>query len=86
MLSGVIIFHVHGHDLKDPASARAFAGKRLLRTYAPYLPVGIAMIALDLMLPGLSASEREWVALTSLALVPSDRPPRSRWRGRSSTR
>lgn len=75
VLSGFIITHVHGLDDRCLAAARTYGFKRLTRIYVPYLPISLLMIAVYLLLPGLSASDRNWSWLTSLTLLPSDKPP-----------
>lgn len=75
VLSGFIILHAHADDDRGVAAARAYARKRLLRIYVPYLPVSLAMIGLYLALPGVSGVQRDWSVLTSLTLVPTGSPP-----------
>jgi hypothetical protein len=48
---------------------------RLVRIYVPYLPVGVGMVVLYLMLPGLSEGGRTPSLLTSLTLLPTNSPP-----------
>lgn len=48
---------------------------RLVRIYVPYLPVGIAMLLLYQLIPGLSEGDRETSVLTSLTLLPDNHPP-----------
>ena len=48
---------------------------RLIRIYVPYLPVGIGMYLVDMLLPGLSESDRSPGLLTSFTLLPSNSPP-----------
>ena len=54
---------------------REYLTARLIRIYLPYLPIGIAMLLLYELVPGLSESGRETSLLTSLTLLPDDRPP-----------
>lgn len=75
VLSGFIIYYAHRDDARDLASARRFAVKRLRRIYVPYLPVGLAMVAVYLWLPRLSSGTPHWSLLTSLTLLPSHAPP-----------
>jgi exopolysaccharide production protein ExoZ len=53
----------------------AYLRARLIRIYVPYLPVGIGMFLLYLMLPTLSAADRSPGLVTSLTLLPSNSPP-----------
>lgn len=75
VLSGFIIYHVHSRDPRGIDPARRYALKRLVGIYVPYLPIGIGMVVLYSMFPGLSASERQWGLLTSFTLLPSSLPP-----------
>ena len=75
VLSGFIIFHVHQHDKRNKANAARFLSKRVRRIYLPYLPIGIGMAILYLVLPGLSAGERDWGWLSTLTLMPSSHAP-----------
>lgn len=75
VLSGFIIVHAHSGDAGGAGPARAYAGKRLIRIFLPYLPVSLAMILLYAALPGLSASARDWSLLTSLTLIPTGKAP-----------
>ncbi|WP_342149400.1 acyltransferase [Methylorubrum sp. SB2] len=75
VLSGFIILHAHGGDARDGAAARLYAGKRVRRIYVPYLPISVGLVVLYTLLPGLSASTREWSLITSLTLFPTTAPP-----------
>ena len=75
VLSGFIILHAHLKDSSGAYAARKYLTKRLRRIYIPYLPVSIALIALYLMLPSVSQGSRDWSLLTSLTLIPTERPP-----------
>ncbi|MDR6310407.1 acyltransferase family protein [Pacificitalea manganoxidans] len=75
VLSGFIIFYVHGSDTRSFSMARRYLGRRLKRIFVPYLPVSAALIVAYLLLPGLSEGNRDWGLLTSLTLLPSDKPP-----------
>lgn len=76
VLSGFIIMYTHMEDSRSPTSVRRYAFKRLIRLFPPYLPVSIAMILFYSMAPGLSGqSGRDFSLLSSLFLIPADRPP-----------
>ncbi|WP_336488492.1 acyltransferase family protein [Methylobacterium nigriterrae] len=75
VLSGFIILHAHRDDPMGPATARAYAVKRLTRIYVPYLPVSLGLIGLYLALPQISGSQRDWSLVTSLTLLPTGSPP-----------
>lgn len=75
VLSGFIIaFASHRLALRG-GGLREYASARLIRIYVPYLPIGIAMFALYLLLPGFSQGGRSPSLLTSLTLLPDSRPP-----------
>ncbi len=75
VLSGFIIMHAHGDDDRDRAAAWSYARKRLRRIYIPYLPISLGLVILYTLLPGLSASARDWSLLSSLTLIPTTAPP-----------
>lgn len=75
VLSGFIIYFVHGSDPGTTEAARSYLLKRLRRIFVPYYPVALAMIAAYLLVPGLSQANRDWGWLTSLTLLPSAQPP-----------
>lgn len=54
---------------------RDYLRSRLIRIYLPYLPIGIGMLMLYQVLPGLSEGGRDPSILTSVALIPDNRPP-----------
>lgn len=74
VLSGFIIYYTN-IDRVGPGWPRAYAQTRLLRIYAPYLPIGVGLAVLYVLLPGLSHGNRHWGWLTSITLLPSDRSP-----------
>lgn len=47
----------------------------MIRIYVPYLPVGIGIYLLYLLLPGLSEGGRSFGVLTSFTLLPGNSPP-----------
>lgn len=75
VLSGFIIaissqaLRESGRGLRDYVTARA------IRIYVPYLPIGVAMVGLYILLPGLSQGTRTPGLLTSVSLLPSTAPP-----------
>jgi peptidoglycan/LPS O-acetylase OafA/YrhL len=75
VLSGFIILQVHRRDPRTAAAAGAYARKRVLRIYSPYLPIGVAMAAAYALAPGLAGAARGWSLLTSLTLIPSNGAP-----------
>lgn len=75
VLSGFIIA-MTSHRLADTGQGfREYIRARLVRIYVPYLPVGIAILALYLLLPSLSEGNRSPGIITSLTLLPSGAPP-----------
>lgn len=75
VLSGFIIA-LSSQRLRDSGrDAADYAGARLIRIYVPYLPIGVGMLALLLLFPGLSTLQRSPGVLTSLTLLPSAELP-----------
>ena len=75
VLSGFIIAFA-SHRLADRGGGiREYARARMMRIYIPYLPVGVAIFLLYLVLPSLSEGGRSPGALTSFTLIPSNSPP-----------
>ena len=75
VLSGFIIALSSNRLLETGRGFADYAQARLIRIYVPYLPVGIGMLLLYLLLPGVSAADRSPGVLTSLTLLPSNSPP-----------
>jgi peptidoglycan/LPS O-acetylase OafA/YrhL len=75
VLSGFIIAFASHRLVLRGGGLREYASARLIRIYVPYLPVGIAMYVLYLLLPGISEGSRTPSLLTSLTLLPDNRPP-----------
>ena len=75
VLSGFIIYYVHGSDKSGILNARSYLLKRMIRIYVPYLPIGLGMVLIYTSLPSLSAADRSWGLWTSLTLFPSTEPP-----------
>jgi peptidoglycan/LPS O-acetylase OafA/YrhL len=74
VLSGFIIYFTNARKRDEPGWLRQYLRSRLVRIYPPYLPVGIAMAAAYLALPGLSGGGRSWQWLPSLTLFPAGTP------------
>lgn len=75
VLSGFIIA-LSAHRLaQDGHGLREYLRARLLRIYVPYLPVGLTLLALFLLLPGLAEGRDTPGLLTSLTLIPTQQPP-----------
>lgn len=70
VLSGFLIWTV---GAGRPAGA--FVRARLIRVFVPYLPVALALALAYTLLPGLSASGRDWGWGASLTLLPFPAPP-----------
>ncbi|HEX8525601.1 acyltransferase family protein [Allosphingosinicella sp.] len=75
VLSGFIIYHSNMGRDRTLAWSWRYLESRLIRIFVPYLPVGIALAAAYTMLPGLSASDRQWDWLSSLTLLPTHAEP-----------
>ena len=75
VLSGFIIAFASQRLSDRGGGARQYLQSRLLRIYVPYLPIGIGIYLLYLLLPGVSQAERTPGLLTSMTLVPSNAPP-----------
>lgn len=76
VLSGFIIMHAHLHEGGRPGAIGGYVFKRLTRIFPAYWPVGLALLGLYAALPALSASGgREFSVLSSVLLLPADRPP-----------
>jgi exopolysaccharide production protein ExoZ len=75
VLSGFIIAFAAHRLAERGGGVRDYLTARLVRIYVPYLPVGIGMLLLFLLVPGMSAEARETSVLTSLTLLPDNQPP-----------
>lgn len=75
VLSGFIIAYSSHRLLESGRGFTDYAKARLIRIYVPYLPVGVGMVLLYMILPQLSASDRAPGLLTSFTLLPSNSPP-----------
>jgi len=77
VLSGFVIFHVHRKDIGMTGRAAAYAWRRFVRVYPPYWVVTAGMIAILLIVPGISFDipvTGKSIAL-SLALWPHETGP-----------
>lgn len=70
VLSGFIIYHAHHGDERTLSALVRFGRKRIARIYLPYLPIALALPVAYTVLPGFSASSRDWSLLKSLTLLP----------------
>lgn len=75
VLSGFIIYYTNLGKPPTASWARRYLESRLVRIFVPYLPVGLAVALGYTLLPGLSASSREWSWLPTLTLLPSIADP-----------
>lgn len=76
VLSGFIIMHSHMHEAGNSAAIQPYLAKRLARIFPAYWPIGISLLGLYAVLPGVSASGgREFSYASSLLLIPADLPP-----------
>lgn len=71
VLSGFIIAYT---NLGRVIKIKDYLVKRIARIYVPYLPIGISIMILYLVLPQLSASDCELSILNSLTLFPLGNP------------
>lgn len=75
VLSGFIIAMSSQSLVERGMGWREYLRARLIRIYVPYLPIGLAMYLLYLLLPGLSEGGRAPGLWTSLTLLPGNAPP-----------
>ncbi|WP_339584972.1 acyltransferase family protein [Aquabacterium sp. G14] len=75
VLSGFIIAHSSLRPDSLQGGAREYFKARFIRIYVPYLPIGVGIYLLYLLLPNLSQAERSPSLLTTFLLMPSDAPP-----------
>lgn len=76
VLSGFIIMYAHFDDQRSESTVKQYIFKRLSRIYPAYLPIGVGLMLLYGVMPGMSASGgREYSVLSSLLLVPANGPP-----------
>lgn len=75
VLSGFIIAFSTNRMIEGGRGLASYLQSRILRIYIPYLPVGVGILLLYWLMPGLSASERTSGVATSLSLFPTNEPP-----------
>lgn len=75
VLSGFIIAVSSGALAARGRGVREYATARLIRIYVPYLPAGLLMLILYMVVSGLTRGTREISVLTSVTLLPSIAPP-----------
>jgi len=75
VLSGYIIALSSFKLAAAGGGLRDYLQARLVRILVPYLPIGISMYALYLLLPGMSEGGRQPSLLSSLTLLPDVAPP-----------
>lgn len=76
VLSGFIIAASSQALVLAGRGLREYASARMIRIYVPYLPIGVAMLALYALLPEVSRGARQSLSvLSSITLLPSDAPP-----------
>jgi exopolysaccharide production protein ExoZ len=75
VLSGFIIAFSTNRMIESDRGWRDYASARLIRIYLPYLPIGVAMLLVYLVLPGLSEGDRVPGVATSLLLIPTASAP-----------
>lgn len=64
VLSGFIITYSASFKYEQPDSFKRYIQNRLLRIYVPYLPIGVFMLIIYLLLPAFSNSNRDISILT----------------------
>lgn len=75
VLSGFIIAYSSNRLLETGRGVGDYARAWLIRIYVPYLPIGVTMLVLYQLLPGVSEADRSTSMLTSLTLLPAANPP-----------
>ncbi len=70
-LSGFIIYYLTTNGSRNPVD---YAKSRFKRIYFPYMPIGISMALLYSLLPNVSHGGRDWSWVTTLTLIPMDKP------------
>ena len=74
VLSGFIITYSAFYKYNEPNSFSNYTKNRLIRIYVPYLPIGIVMLIIYMLLPSFSNGNRAISTLTSLTLIPHGNP------------
>jgi hypothetical protein len=76
VLSGFIIMYAHFTDDCSGPASRRYIFKRLVIIFPAYLPISLALIFLYAAMPGFSrATDQDYSLISSLLLLPADRPP-----------
>jgi len=75
VLSGFIIAYSSRRLAESGRGVADYLQARVLRIYIPYLPIGLGMYCLYMLLPEMSHSDRSPGLLTSLTLLPTNSPP-----------
>ncbi len=77
VLSGFIIYHVHRRDIGQPAQARRFLLKRVIRVYPIYILVTLMLTPFWAFVPGFGAWYHKELMpfIYSLLLLPQDHVP-----------
>ncbi len=70
VLSGFIICYSNYEFAGETSKIIPYWKNRVYRIYIPYLPIGIFMLVMYQLLPGLSGNERDINILKSIFLVP----------------
>ena len=70
VLSGFIIYTTSYNMLRFRRRWQDYLRKRLVRIYVPYLPIGVVLAALYMILPNLTSGDREWSWFPTLTLLP----------------
>ncbi|WP_353137278.1 acyltransferase [Pseudopedobacter sp.] len=72
ILSGFVINYSNAYKTEN--NVAKFVKNRIIRIYVPYLPVGVGLYFLYLLLPSLSQNPRNISLLTSFTLIPHGSP------------
>ena len=70
VLSGFIIYHTASRQLGNGRTFNTFFTLRMVRVFAPYLPLGVAFGLLYTFPIIASEANREWNWIPTLALIP----------------
>ena len=70
--SGFIVYYVSEPMAGQSGSIRHYFELRLSRVFITYLPIGLGLAALYVLLPWARGAEHHWTWFTTLTLLPSD--------------